>query len=68
MALAACATTPLPVLPPTHPASPNAPEAAAMPVSVGLANDDATQKTDALLKGEVTPAADSMSSMPGMNH
>jgi|GEM_PF-2703493 len=69
LALAACATTPLPPLPPTHPASPEAPEAAATPVPTGLANDEAAQKTDALLKSSAAPDAnDSMSSMPGMNH
>jgi hypothetical protein len=68
MTLVACATTPLPTLPPTHPASPDAPEATAAPVSVGLASDEASQKTDALLKGQETPTGDSMSSMPGMNH
>jgi len=69
LALAACATSPLTPLPPTHPASPEAPEARATPIPTGLANDEASQKTDALLKGETaSDSNDSTSSMPGMNH
>lgn len=67
--LGACATTPLPTLPPTHPASPNAPEATMAPIANGLASDEASQKTDALLKGHSAPSENSggsMSSMPGM--
>lgn len=47
--LTACAVTPPPALPPTHPASPQAAESPRHTASAGLAIDEATQTTASLL-------------------
>ena len=49
LSLAACAVQPLPDLPPSHPASPDAAEAPARPSGTDLGNDDATRVTRQLL-------------------
>ncbi|HEY5891773.1 MAG TPA: hypothetical protein VIT91_00955 [Chthoniobacterales bacterium] len=68
--LAGCATPslqPLPELPSTHPASPDAPQAAIHRQSSAIAHDEATRRTAELLNG--APKTDSsMPDMPGMNH
>jgi hypothetical protein len=48
--LAGCASTPLPALPPTHPASPKAAEAAIPPATGRLSADAATRTTNELLR------------------
>lgn len=69
--LAGCAVTPLPPVPATHPASP---QAADVPFKHAdtLGSDEATNHTDQLLDSANADAGnappDSMSSMPGMNH
>ena len=47
--LTSCAVTPLPDLPPSHPASPLGAEAAVWRASDSLAPDAATRRTDSLL-------------------
>lgn len=76
LSLAGCATAslqPLPSLPATHPASPDAPQAGIHRTNTGLSDDGATQKTAELLNGDKKPAteetpAPAMPDMPGMNH
>jgi hypothetical protein len=71
--LAACATTPLTSFPSTNPLSPQAQEAPTKPFAYGLAEDEATRKSNAMLSASENgtlkpePQSDSMSDMPGMN-
>ncbi len=71
--LAACATTPLAPFPSTSPISPQAQEAPIKPFGNGLAEDEATRKSNALLSASENgtlkpePQSDGMSDMPGMN-
>lgn len=72
--LGACATTPLPPFPSSHPASPEAQEAPRRPFQNTLTSDEATKKSDELLaaaeNGTLTPAPAEpmdMSPMPGMD-
>lgn len=66
--LTSCATTPLPILPASHPASPKAPEGPAVSKSQ-LGPDEATARTDRLLKEQESGSTSApMDSMPGMNH
>jgi len=69
--LAACAITPLTPFPSSHPASPEAPEAAVAPLQNRLAPDEATKRSNELLiaaeKGAPTPPSTQSSDMPGMN-
>jgi hypothetical protein len=67
--LAGCATAPLRPFPSTHPASPEAPEAATPPVRPNLSADEATRATGDLLKGaKATAPSDSMQNLPAMHH
>lgn len=70
LGLSACAVTPLPPPPATHPASPAATEAPLLRNRTSLVADEATQTTDELLRGQATESANpnNMDSMPGMNH
>jgi len=61
--LTACAVTPLPSLPISHPASPAAAEVSP-PASPGLSTDPMSNKTRELLSGTTSGG----NSMPGMNH
>jgi hypothetical protein len=65
--LAACASTPLRPLPPTHPASAQAPEAMTRHLSPSLQEDEATSTTKKLLKAGESPPSSGMSEMPEMN-
>lgn len=70
MLLTGCATTsvqPLPQLPPTHPASPDAPQAVIRRQNATLSDDEATRKTSELLGG-TRKVDSSMPDMPGMDH
>lgn len=70
--LVACAVTPLPPLPLTHPASAQAPEATVRTSSTNLKIDAATRTTQQLLSSSQPPSSDKgmsdPSSMPHMNH
>jgi hypothetical protein len=59
--LAACAAQPLPELPSSHPASPSAAESPSRPISIGLADDEASRTTAELLAPASAPDA-------GMSH
>ncbi len=65
--LTACSTTPLQPLPPTHPASAQAPEAMIHHLSPSLQEDEAASTTKKLLKAGESPASSGMSDMPEMN-
>jgi hypothetical protein len=64
----ACATMPIESLPPTHPASEQAPEAKIHHTSTNLQGDATTLTTTQLLHESEQPQSDGMSNMPSMTH